>query len=160
MAVQSVRIVGMAAAFLAFAAALPACKKDGSKLFAVKGKVTLVDGTPVKFGHVILHADASKGNTTKEVSQGTIRDGEYTIMTGAREGAPLGAYRVSIEAADVVDEKNPYFTKWFADEKYVSPDTSGLTMTVVEKPEPGQFDFKLDPHPPQVDPFNPKGKKK
>ena len=96
-----------------------------------------------------------------EVSQGTIRNGEYTVQTGARDGAPAGAYKVSIEAADEVDEKNPYFTKWFADEKYCSPDTSGLTMDVTESPAAGQYDFtKLEPHAPQVDPFNPKGKKK
>jgi hypothetical protein len=149
----------LAAAFLITVAAIPGCGPAGTKLYPVQGKVTLNDGTPIKYGHIILHADTTKGNTTKEVSQGTIRNGEYTIMTGAREGAPAGAYRVSIEAADEVDEKNPYFTKWFADEKYVSPDTSKLTMEVVENPEPGRYDFKLDPHPPQIDPFNPKGKK-
>lgn len=137
------------------------CEPSGPKLYPVSGKVTLKDGTPVKYGHVILHADRSKGNNTQEVSQGTIRNGEYTINTGGRSGAPPGAYKVSIEAADEVDEKNPYFTKWFADEKYVSPDTSGLTMEVAENPALGRYDFtKLDPHPPQVDPFNPKGVKK
>jgi hypothetical protein len=136
------------------------CGPDGPKLVTVKGRVTLKDGSPIKFGHVILHADRAKGNNSKEVSQGTIRDGEYTIMTGAREGAPVGAYRVSIEAAAEVDERNPYFTKWFADEKYVNPNTSKLTMDVVEQPESGRYDFKLDPHAPQVDPFDPKGKKK
>lgn len=137
------------------------CEPAGPKLYPVSGKVTLKDGTPVKFGHVILHADRAKGNSTNEVSQGTIRDGEYTINTGMRPGAPAGAYKVSIEAADEVDEKNPYFTKWFADEKYCSPDTSGLTMEVVESPAAGRYDFTtLAPHPPQVDPFDPKGTKK
>ena len=147
-------------ASLVIVAAVLGCGSNGPKLYPVRGQVTLKDGTPVKYGHIILSADTSKGNTTKEVPLGTIRNGEYTIVTGAKEGAPLGAYRVSIEAADEVDENNPYFTKWFADEKYVSPDTSKLTMEVVDNPQPGQFDFHLDPHPPQVDPFNQKGKKK
>ena len=154
------RVGWLGAAFVFAAGVLSGCGQSGPKLYPVKGRVTLTDGSPVKYGQIILHADASKGNTTKEVSQGTIRNGEYTIMTGAREGAPPGAYRVSIEAADEVDEKNPYFTRWFAHEKYVNPDTSKLTMEVVESPEPGRYDFKLDPHPPQVDPFNPTGKKK
>jgi hypothetical protein len=136
------------------------CEPAGPKLYPVSGKVALKDGTPVKFGHVILHADKSKGNTTQEVSQGTIRNGEYTIKTGTRDGAPPGAYKVSIEAAAEVDEKNPYFTEWFADEKYVSPDTSGLTMEVVEAGEPGRYDFKLNPHPPQKKTPDPEGKKK
>lgn len=136
------------------------CGPQGPKLYPVSGKVTLKDGTPVKYGHVILHADASQGNSTNEVAQGTIRNGEYTINTGMRPGAVAGAYKVSIEAADEVDEKNPYFTKWFAHEKYVNPETSGLKMVVAEAAEPGRYDFQLDPHPPQVDPFDPKGKKK
>jgi hypothetical protein len=155
-----VRVGAFAAVLLGLLAALGGCGPSGPKLYPVRGKVTLKDGTPVKYGHIILHADARKGNATQEVSQGTIRDGEYTVMTGTREGAPPGAYRVSIEAADEVDENNPYFTKWFADEKYVSPDTSKLTMEVVENPGAGRYDFQLDPHPPQVDPFNPTGKKK
>lgn len=140
--------------------AFTGCGPSGPKLHPVSGKVTLKDGTPVKFGHIILHADAGQGNTSREVSQGTIRNGEYTVMTGMNSGAVAGAYKVTIEAADEVDEKNPYFTRWFAHEKYVSQDTSGLRMTVVEAPEPGRYDFKLDPHPPQVDPFDPKGRKK
>ncbi|HJZ53656.1 MAG TPA: carboxypeptidase-like regulatory domain-containing protein [Gemmataceae bacterium] len=154
------RVGWLVAVFVFAVVVLSGCGSGGPKLHPVHGKVTLTDGAPVKYGHIILHADASKGNTTKEVPQGTIRNGDYTIMTGAREGAPPGAYRVSIEAADEVDEKNPYFTKWFAHEKYVNPDTSKLTMEVVESPEPGRYDFKLDPHPPQIDPFNPTGKKK
>lgn len=126
---------------------LSGCGSSGPKLSPVEGKVTLMDGTAISYGHVILHADTSKGNTTKEVSQGTIKDGKYTIMTGARKGAPLGAYKVSIEAAKEVDEKNPYFTEWLADEKYVDPTRSGLTMEVVEKPDAGRYDFKLSPHP-------------
>jgi hypothetical protein len=152
--------VASATAVLVFILGPTGCGPDGPKLVAVRGRVTLKDGSPVKFGHVILHADKARGNNSKEVSQGTIRDGEYTIMTGAREGAPVGAYRISIEAAAEVDENNPYFTKWFAAEKYVNPDTSKLSMDVVEQPEPGRYDYKLDPHAPQVDPFDPKGKKK
>jgi hypothetical protein len=159
MAGRTLLVGWLSAAFLALVVGVSGCG-GGPKLHPVQGKVTLQDGTPVKYGHVILHADASKGNASKEVSQGTIRNGDYTIMTGGREGAPPGSYKVSIEAADEVDEKNPYFTKWFAHEKYVNPDTSKLTMEVVENPEPGRYDFKLDTHPPQVDPFNPRGPKK
>ena len=100
------------------ALALSGCGPSGPKLVPVQGRVTLTDGTPVAYGHVILHPDASKGNPSKEVCQGTIRDGSYTIMTGARTGAPVGAYTVSIEAAKEVNPNNPYFTEWLADEKY------------------------------------------
>lgn len=125
------------------------CAESGPKLFPVQGKVTLNNGTPVAFGHVILHPDVDRGNTSKEVCQGTIQDGRYTISTGARQGAPIGAYKVSIEAAKETSLNNPYFTEWLADEKYVDPTRSNLTMEVIANPESGRYDFKLDPHPPQ-----------
>jgi hypothetical protein len=128
---------------------LSGCGLSGPKLVPVQGKVTLTDGTPIAYGHVILHPDVSKGNTSKEICQGTIQDGSYTIMTGARKGAPVGAYKVSIEAAKDVNPDNPYFTEWLADEKYLDPNRSNLTMEVVEDPGPSRYDFKLNPHPPQ-----------
>ncbi len=131
------------------AAGLGGCGPSGPKLYPVQGQVTLTDGKPIAYGHVILHPDAGKGNTSQEVCQGTIRDGSYVIMTGARQGAPAGAYKVTIEAAKEVNENNPYFTDWLADEKYVDKNRSGLTLDVVPGPEPGRYDFKLDPHRPQ-----------
>lgn len=129
---------------------LAGCGESGPKLAPVQGQVTLINGTPIEYGHVILRPDLSQGNTSLEISQGTIQKGSYTIRTGAREGAPTGKYKVSIEAAKEVDPNNPYFTEWLADEKYVNPDRSGLTMEVVDEAEPGRYDFKLNPHPPQV----------
>jgi hypothetical protein len=128
---------------------MSSCGPSGPKLVPVQGKVTLIDGTPITYGHVVLHPDASKGNSSKNISQGTIQNGSYTIMTGAKQGAPLGAYKVGIEAAKEVDPNNPYFTEWLADEKYVDPNRSGLTMEVEENPEPNRYDFKLNPHAPQ-----------
>lgn len=134
------------------AAGISGCGEQQPKLVPVEGKVTLKDGTPIAFGYIILHPDASKGNPNKETSHGTIRAGSYAVQTRQYTGAPPGAYRVSIEAAKEVDENNPYFTEWLADEKYVNPDTSKLTLEAVEQPEPGRYDFQLDPHPPQKRP--------
>lgn len=128
---------------------LSGCGPSGPKLVPVQGKVTLMDGKPIAHGYVIIHADASKGNTSKEISQGTIEDGSYSLMTGARPGAPLGAYKVAISAAKDVNPNNPYITEWLAEERYIDPERSKLTMEVVEKPEPGRYDFKLNPHRPQ-----------
>jgi hypothetical protein len=137
-----------AAVLLAAALAAGGCGPDGPKLYPVEGKVTLKDGTPVKAGHVILHPDAGNGNKSREVCQGTIQDGAYSIRTGARDGAPPGKYKVIIEAVAGVDASS-YITEWLADEKYLNSDTSQLTLEVVEKPEGGRYDFKLDPHPPK-----------
>jgi hypothetical protein len=143
------RIVPLALVLGLATLAWSGCGPAGLKLVPVEGKVTLTDGTPIAYGHVILHPDTSKGNASKEICQGTIQAGSYTIQTGARKGAPLGAYKVSIEAAKEVNPSNPYFTEWLADEKYIDPNRSNLTMEVVEKPEPNRYDFKLNPHPPQ-----------
>src|SRR5262245_29086674 len=131
------------------AAGLGGCGRSGPKLVPVEGKVTLADGTPGAHGHVGVHPDAGRGNTSKEVPQGTIRDGSYAVITGARRGAPVGAYKVSVEAAKEVDPNNPYFTEWLADEKYVDPGRSGLAVEVVENPGPGRYDFRLTPHRPR-----------
>jgi hypothetical protein len=136
-----------AAALLAAAAGLSGCGPTPPKLVPVAGRVTLTDGTPIKHGYVILHADEARGNATREVCQGKIVEGEYTVLTGPREGAPAGWYKVTIEASNPPDEKNPYFTEWLADEKYVYPEKSKLAMEVVENPEPNRYDYKLDPHP-------------
>ena len=121
------------------------CSQSGPKYVTVSGKVTLKDGTPVKHGNIIFQPDQKRGNASQVICQSVIRDGEYTIRTGEKVGAPLGTYRVLIEAPLQPDEKNPYFTKWFAHEKYMNPERSKLTVDVAEQPEPGQYDFKLDP---------------
>jgi hypothetical protein len=131
------------------AAGLAGCGPGLTKLVPVEGRATLKDGTPIKHGYVVLYPDAGKGNQSREQCHGQIENGTFKIMTGAREGAPPGWYKVGIEAAKDVDPNNPYFTEWLADEKYVDPARSGLTMEVVENPDPNRYEFKLDPHPPQ-----------
>src|SRR5437773_1616516 len=76
----------------------------GPTLLRVRGKVTLTDGRPVHNGTVTLYPDAAKGNKSQELPIGQIDEqGGYTVMTGAREGAPPGWYRVAITAAEKVD---------------------------------------------------------
>ena len=61
----------------------------------------------------------------------------------------FNAFRRRLErelAAHPVVAANP-FTEWFAHEKYALPDTSGLSLEAIDNPEPGRYDFKLDPHP-------------
>jgi hypothetical protein len=137
--------LAMASSLIALTAS--GCGDAGPVYYEVTGKVTLKDGTPIKSGFVIFHPDARKGNKGRETGTGTIRDGVYTLKTGMNDGCPPGAYKVSVEAASEVDERNPYYTKWLAHEKYVHPDRSQLTAVVVETPETGRYDFKLDPHP-------------
>jgi hypothetical protein len=122
----------------------------GPTLKRVRGKVTLADGRPVHNGTVTLYPDAAKGNKSQELPVGQVDEqGVYTVMTGPREGAPPGWYRVAISAAEKMDPNNLYVTKWLIHEKYTNPETSRLTMEVVDKPEPGRYDFQVEPHLPQ-----------
>jgi len=120
---------------------LSGCGKDAGKLVPVEGKVT-VGGKALHKGTVILTADTDKGNTTQEISRGVIdAEGHYKILTRAKEGAPLGWYKVTVDASDQVDD---YKFVFLMPERYLDPRTSGLAYEVVESPAAGAYDLKLD----------------
>jgi hypothetical protein len=136
------------AVLVAAALGVAGCGGGGPKLVPVRGKVTLPSGTPVHNGSVTLYPDTAKGNKSKELPIGAIDEqGNFTVTTGAREGAPPGWYKVAISAAEQIDPKNPYFTDWLIHERYINPETSKLTAEVVENPAPGRYDFQVEPHP-------------
>jgi hypothetical protein len=124
------------------------CGRGLPVLVPVRGKVTLPSGTPIHNGSVTLYPDTAKGNKSKELPIGAIdAQGNFTVMTGTREGAPPGWYKVAISAAEQIDPNNPYFTDWLIHERYINPETSRLTAEVVESPTAGRYDFQVDPHP-------------
>jgi hypothetical protein len=126
------------------AVSLAGCGKSGSKLVQVAGKVT-AGNKPLTTGTVIFYPDAGRGNTSKEEPRGDIdSEGNYRLLTGIQTGAAAGWYKVAVTAADQVDPKNPYFTKWLIPEKYIDPRTSKLTIEVVASPAAGAYDLKLD----------------
>ncbi len=137
------RFVGLVAVL----AAAAGCGQDGPTLYPVSGSLALTTGKPVPHGYLNFHPDAAKGNASRQVGVGYIKDGRYTLKTGDKDGVTAGWYRVTVEAANETDPNNPYVSEWFADEKYTQQDRSGLAVEVVEKAEPGRYDFKLDPHP-------------
>jgi hypothetical protein len=114
------------------------------KTVPVAGKVT-VDGRPVKAGTVSFRPDRSKGNAALHEPFAEIdAEGNYKLFTGRKEGAPLGWYRVAVMAAEPVEVGNlSGQARWFADPKYASVETSGLTIEVVENAAPGTYDLKL-----------------
>src|SRR5579883_1283932 len=119
------------------------CQKPGEKLLPVEGKV-LLGGKPLSTGFVILHPDKDKGNTSLHEPRGSIdKQGHYRITTNEKSGAPPGWYKVAVTAADQVDPKNPYFTRWLVPEKYIDYRTSQLAFEVVEHPAEGAYDLTL-----------------
>lgn len=132
--------------FTAAAAAttLAGCGPSGPVVVPVTGKVTFEDGsllkgeiltitfTPAGIGHVEGMASAS-GDISRE-------DGTFKLMTGAKEGATTGDYRVTITgmssyAAQRRDVVAP---------EYGDFDDTPLKETV-EKKGDNFFEFKVKP---------------
>ena len=118
----------------------------GDKLAPVAGKV-FVNGVPLKGGprcYVVYQPDLSKSNNSPHEPKAVIQtDGSYQLTSVDRDGAAPGWYRVRVDAAEVVDVKNPYFTKWLVPEKYADFISSGLLVEVVEKPPAGAYDLQI-----------------
>jgi len=126
--------------------ALASCaKQDG--LTEVRGTLFIGDQPSQKgMGYVTFHPDASKGNTWQEEAVGTVQpDGTYELEARGKKGAAKGWYKVGVTVAEVIDPNNPYVTKWLipTPEKYQNWGKSGLSIEVVAKPQPGQYDIKL-----------------
>lgn len=119
------------------------------RLTPVRGTVYVGDQPPQKgSGHVTFHPDDSKGNKWQEEAVGFIQpDGTYELDARGKKGAVKGWYKVGVSVAADIDPNNPYITKWLMPnpEKYQSWAKSGISIEVVEKPQPGQYDIKLPP---------------
>jgi hypothetical protein len=114
------------------------------KTVPVSGKVYL-GNRPLTTGSVSFRPDASKDNTSTWEPSGDIGpDGTYKLSTNGKPGAPLGWYKV-IVAADVPSNPNdPYsIPKSIIDVKYADPNTTDLSIQVVENPSPGAYDLKV-----------------
>lgn len=131
-------------AWVALLGAFAGCNR-GPTLIPVQGKVTSGD-KPLTTGFVIFHPDAARGNTSKEEPRADIdKQGNYVLLTRLDKGAAPGWYKVTVTAADQLDPKNPYFTKWLIPQKYIDPKMSGIAIQVVGSAAAGAYDLKLEP---------------
>ena len=109
----------------------------------LKGKVTFQDGKPVPCGTVYFTSGSYQ-------ARGEIQpDGTYTVSSlGKNDGLPKGEYQVSLTGVVKFETRGNVpmpIPLNLCDEKYSSPETSGLACSV---PAPGhRFDIVLDPHP-------------
>jgi hypothetical protein len=131
---------------------LSGCGKDTRKLTQVEGKVILGANMLATDAHttgtVILHPDKSKGNASLEEPRGPIdSEGNFKIATGTKPGAVPGWYKVTVDAAKVIDPKNPYHSAsgFLMPERYLDKETSKLAFEVVENASAGAYDLKLNP---------------
>lgn len=135
-------------AVIAACLVLAGCRKAGDEgnRVPVVGKVTFTDGKPLPRGTVIFAPDGAKGNESLHEPRGQIEaDGIYKLSTTPqREGARPGWYIVTIISQEPYDaSKSSWDPPWLINRKYGNRQTSGLAVEVIEKPEPGRYDFQV-----------------
>jgi hypothetical protein len=107
-------------------------------LYPVSGKVT-VDEKPLPDGQLTFVADTEKGNATKVVPFGKIKDGSYSITTKGRTGAPAGWYKVAVMTQYPGSPSQAVEIP----RRYTDAGKSRLSVEVVANPQPGVYDLKL-----------------
>lgn len=150
--------------FLALSIALPiliGCTGSTSEPFGkpvpVKGKVTY-NGKPAPAGCIITFINSERGFPA---SAPIDADGTYTLLFNGKPEVPVGNYKVSVTspaAAASADSSNPDAYKAMMmnkplsrgsgeakvaiPKKYTSPETSGVTFSVVEAQATYDLDMK------------------
>jgi hypothetical protein len=106
----------------------------------VSGIVTFTDGEPVEVGTICF----LRGGLQSRGELGA--GGRYTVATlGADDGLPAGTYQVffvGVENQYVNPKGGELVYELLIDEKYIKPDTSGITVEINSKNR--VFDFELE----------------
>ncbi len=113
---------------------LCACGSGRPKPYPVTGKVVFSDGSPLR-GGTIMFQSRSKGDAVFN-ARGLIKeDGTFAITTfEPNDGAVAGEHRVLVRESAPVNEFQPAAASArTVDPRYLSFDTSGLTVNVKEK---------------------------
>lgn len=117
------------------------CGESGPVLYPVSGTVRF-DGKPLPQVGVSFFADASKGNDSGHIAAAAADvDGRFTLSTVAESGAPPGWYKVVVSPytpGPVEVPKPPY------NEKYLTVDTTDLSIEVKADAAPNAYDLTLD----------------
>jgi hypothetical protein len=118
----------------------------GTKLTPVSGRVT-VDGKALTTGTVRFIPDKAKGNTFGGEPIGEINaQGEYTLQTRGKPGAPLGSYKVAVSANESIGTDNTSAKPGsLVNPTYSLAETTPLEIQVVAQPGAGAYDLKLGP---------------
>ena len=116
----------------------------GETTSTVTGKV-LVDGQPLTIGTVVFTPDAAKGNTSMHEPRGKLdANGVFHVFQTKDGGAVSpGWYKISIRAQRLKDPTDRYSQMSVIPTKFASPETSGLTLEVVDHPAPVAYDITL-----------------
>jgi hypothetical protein len=115
-------------------------------LYPVTGHVTL-NGKAMSGGYVTFKPDKAKGNNfggepTAEIDA----NGDYTLATNGKPGAPAGSYKVVVGAppGDVTDPAKAR-PKILINAKYLDAAKTPLEKEVVATPQSGAYDLDVKP---------------
>jgi hypothetical protein len=123
----------------------------------VSGKVTL-DGRPLTANTTVIlfMPDAARGNGSQYVPSASVdQEGNYTLATKEKRGAPAGCYRVVVTAHEgtVVHPQGETqvagtsarrpTVRTVAPAKYGQEASTDLLIEVVEEPADGAYDLRL-----------------
>lgn len=112
----------------------------------VSGKVTFATKLPKgASAGIAFYADGEKSTKSNLPSSGNIDEqGNYTLVTGTKQGAPPGKYKVVIQATVAENPKDEYSpTRSVINQIYSAPKTTPLSAQVVENPASGVYDFTV-----------------
>ena len=115
------------------------------RVVPVRGRAT-VRSQALTVGRIAFFPDAARGNTSKSEPRGKIEpDGEYVLMTGEREGAPPGWYKVLVFSSEQMRDSlrggAPTDPKWLIHRKFTDAKTTPLSVEVVADPKEGAYDL-------------------
>jgi hypothetical protein len=99
------------------------------------GTVTL-EGTPLKDGVITFHPGSEQAPGV-----GQVKDGEFTVTTGQKEGLKVGKYKVTVSARTIPKEGTNEQPKWLTPPKYARPETTDLEADV--KSGSNKFTFEM-----------------
>jgi hypothetical protein len=129
---------------LVMAIVVMGCGKQEVEFLPVAGNI-VVQGKPltgVPQGSVTFWPDASKGNATRHLPIGVIReDGSYELITIGQKGAPAGWYKVVVAAYANKPEEGPVTPRPLLRAKYMNATTTDLRIEVVPDPAPNDYDL-------------------
>ena len=115
----------------------------GPVLVPVKGVAT-VDGVPIAGLGISFRGETVAGKPEYFPGGSTDAKGMYSLITAGKDGAPIGTYKVvvfppsSAPGAEAPKVAPPSFNK-----KYLTPETTDITLKVAPGVAAGTYDLKL-----------------
>ena len=116
---------------------------DGPVLVPVKGVAT-VDGAPVAGLGISFRGETVPGKPEYFPGGSTDAKGMYSLITAGKDGAPPGTYKVVVfPPSTAPGAEAPKVSPLTFNKKYLTQETTDLTVKVAPGAATGTYDLKL-----------------